>query len=74
MGFLKGKTAIITGGGRSVLKDGSCGSIGYGIATAYAQRKVQTSLLQEEINRNLPMPKRNSRNYTISKFYQSKPM
>ena len=33
MGFLKGKTAIITGGGRSVLKDGSCGSIGYGIAT-----------------------------------------
>ena len=37
MGFLKGKTAIITGGGRSVLKDGSCGSIGYGIATAYAK-------------------------------------
>lgn len=37
MGFLKGKTAIITGGGRSVLKDGNCGSIGYGIATAYAK-------------------------------------
>lgn len=37
MGFLKGKTAIITGGGRSILKDGSCGSIGYGIATAYAK-------------------------------------
>ena len=37
MEFLKGKTAIITGGGRSVLKDGSCGSIGYGIATAYAK-------------------------------------
>lgn len=37
MGFLKGKTAIITGDGRSVLKDGSCGSIGYGIATAYAK-------------------------------------
>ena len=36
MGFLKGKTAIITGGGRAVLQDGSCGSIGYGIATAYA--------------------------------------
>ena len=34
MGFLKGKTAIITGGGRAVLSDGSCGSIGYGIATA----------------------------------------
>ena len=37
MGFLTGKTAIITGGGRAVLKDGRCGSIGYGIATAYAK-------------------------------------
>lgn len=37
MSFLKGKTAIITGGGRSVLSDGRCGSIGYGIATAYAK-------------------------------------
>ena len=37
MGFLKGKTAIITGGGRAVLSDGTCGSIGYGIATAYAK-------------------------------------
>ena len=37
MGFLTGKTAIITGAGRAVLEDGSCGSIGYGIATAYAK-------------------------------------
>ena len=37
MGFLTGKTAIITGAGRSVLQDGRCGSIGYGIATAYAK-------------------------------------
>ena len=37
MGFLKDKTAIITGGGRAVLSDGRCGSIGYGIATAYAK-------------------------------------
>jgi len=37
MGFLKGKTAIVTGGGRAVLSDGRCGSIGYGIATAYAK-------------------------------------
>ncbi len=37
MGFLKDKVAIITGGGKAVLKDGSCGSIGYGIATAYAK-------------------------------------
>ncbi len=37
MGFLKDKVAIITGGGRAVLKNGKCGSIGYGIATAYAK-------------------------------------
>ena len=37
MGFLTGKTAIITGAGRAVLNDGRCGSIGYGIATAYAK-------------------------------------
>ena len=37
MGFLLGKTAVITGGGRTVLSDGGCGSIGYGIAVAYAK-------------------------------------
>lgn len=38
MGHLKGKTAIITGGGRATpLKDGSAGSIGYGIAIAFAK-------------------------------------
>ena len=37
MGYFEGKTVIITGGGRAVLSDGSCGSIGYGIATAYAK-------------------------------------
>ena len=37
MGYFTGKTVIVTGGGRSVLSDVSCGSIGYGIATAYAK-------------------------------------
>ena len=37
MGFLTGKTAIITGAGYAVLSNGRCGSIGYGIATAYAK-------------------------------------
>ena len=37
MGFLTEKTVIITGGGRSVLSDGRAGSIGYGIAIAYAK-------------------------------------
>ena len=31
------KTAIITGAGYAVLSNGRCGSIGYGIATAYAK-------------------------------------
>ena len=38
MSFLKGKTAIITGGGRAdPLENGAAGSIGYGIAVAYAK-------------------------------------
>ncbi len=37
MGHLSGKTVIITGGGRAVLSDGRPGSIGYGIAHAYAK-------------------------------------
>ncbi len=37
MSFLKGKTAIITGAGKATLENGDCGSIGYGIATAYAK-------------------------------------
>ena len=37
MGFLKDKTVIITGGGFAALKNGEAGSIGYGIATAFAK-------------------------------------
>ena len=37
MGFLQGKTALITGAGYAALNNGRCGSIGYGIATAYAK-------------------------------------
>ena len=51
MGFLTGKTAIITGAGRAVLEDGSCGSIGYGIATAYAKEEL-ILLLQDVMLKN----------------------
>ncbi len=37
MGMFDGKTVIITGGGFAGLRDGSAGSIGYGIATAFAK-------------------------------------
>lgn len=37
MGYFNGKTVLLTGGGKASLLDGSAGSIGYGIATAYAK-------------------------------------
>lgn len=37
MGCFQGKTVLITGGGKAVLADGTAGSIGYGIAKAYAK-------------------------------------
>ena len=37
MAQFKNKTVLITGGGKAALKDGSAGSIGYGIAIAFAK-------------------------------------
>ena len=37
MGTMDGKVVIVTGGGRAGLKDGSAGSIGYGIDIAFAK-------------------------------------
>ncbi len=37
MANMKGKVLLLTGGGRAVLSDGKAGSIGYGIAHAYAK-------------------------------------
>ena len=37
MDLYKGKVVLITGAGRATLSDGKCGSIGYGIATAFAK-------------------------------------
>ncbi|MCD7708300.1 MAG: SDR family oxidoreductase [Clostridiales bacterium] len=37
MGIYEGKTVIITGGGYSVLDDGRCGAIGFGLARAFAK-------------------------------------
>ena len=51
MGFLTGKTAIITGGGRAVLSNGSCGSIGYGIATAYAKEGANLVLTGRNVQK-----------------------
>lgn len=51
MGFLKGKTAIITGGGKATLKDGSPGSIGYAIAVAYAKEGANLVLTGRNVEK-----------------------
>lgn len=51
MGFLTGKTAIITGGGRAILSNGECGSIGYGIATAYAKEGANLVLTGRNVQK-----------------------
>ncbi|HIW21311.1 MAG TPA: SDR family oxidoreductase [Candidatus Dorea intestinavium] len=65
MGFLKDKTAIITGGGRAVLKDGSCGSIGYGIATAYAKEGANLVLTGRNVQKLEDAKKELEANYKI---------
>ena len=51
MGFLTGKTAIITGAGFAALKDGSAGSIGYGIATAYAKEGANLTITGRNVKK-----------------------
>lgn len=52
MGFLKGKTAIITGGGKPTpLQDGTAGSIGYGIAVAYAKEGANLVLTGRNVQK-----------------------
>ena len=51
MGFLNGKTAIITGAGFAALSDGKCGSIGYGIATAYAKEGANLVITGRNISK-----------------------
>ena len=50
MGFLTGKTAIITGAGYATLSDGRCGSIGYGMAALKraTERAAGTDILFDE--------------------------
>lgn len=51
MGFLTGKTVLITGGGRAVLTTGKAGSIGYGIATAYAKEGANVVITGRNIRK-----------------------
>jgi len=65
MGFLTGKTAIITGAGRAVLSDGSCGSIGYGIATAYAKEGANLVITGRNVQKLLDAKEELERLYDI---------
>ena len=51
MANLKGKTVIVTGGGRAVLENGKCGSIGYGIATAFAKEGANLVLTGRNVKK-----------------------
>lgn len=51
MGSFEGKTVLITGAGRAVLSDGKCGSIGYGIATAFAKEGANLVLTGRNVSK-----------------------
>ena len=51
MSYFNGKTVLITGGGRAVLSDGTAGSIGYGIAIAYAKEGANLVLTGRNLNK-----------------------
>jgi len=65
MGYMKNKTVIITGGGRAVLADGSCGSIGYGIATAFAKEGANLVLTGRNMQKLLDAKEELERLYGI---------
>ena len=51
MSYFNGKTVLITGGGRAVLSDGTAGSIGYGIAIAYAKEGANLVITGRNLNK-----------------------
>ena len=65
MGYWNNKTVIITGGGRAVLQDGSCGSIGYGIATAFAKEGANLVLTGRNVNKLMEAKEELERLYGI---------
>ena len=51
MGYFTGKTIIITGAGFAALKDGSAGSIGFGIATAFAKEGANLAITGRNVKK-----------------------
>ena len=73
MGFLTGKTAIITGGGRAVLRMADVAPLGTELQLRMPKRG-QILLLQEEMLRSSRTPKRSLKDYTGSRFWQFRQM
>lgn len=65
MGIFEGKVAIITGGGRAVLKTGGCGSIGYGVATAYAKEGANLVITGRNVKKLLDAQEELERLYNV---------
>ena len=51
MGYFTGKIIIITGAGFATLKDGSAGSIGFGIATAFAKEGANLAITGRNVKK-----------------------
>lgn len=51
MDLFKGKVVLITGAGKSTLSNGRCGSIGYGIATAFAKEGANIVITGRNVNK-----------------------
>ena len=65
MANLKGKTVLVTGGGRAVLENGKCGSIGYGIATAFAKEGANLVLTGRNMQKLLDAKEELERLYGV---------
>ena len=65
MVYFKGKTVLITGGGKATLNDGSAGSIGYGIATAYAKEGANLVITGRNMQKLLDAKEELERLYSI---------
>ena len=65
MGFLTGKTVIITGGGRAVLSNGKAGSIGYGIAIAYAKEGANIVITGRNVQKLMDAKEELEREYGV---------
>lgn len=65
MGYFQNKTVLITGGGKAALSDGSAGSIGYGIAKAYAKEGANIVITGRNLQKLLDAKEELERLYGI---------